>query len=46
MMGNLFYSKVPISEIKSMEFWEMKYWNEWYELMEKERLKAVKNNGK
>lgn len=31
MMGNLFYCKVAISEIKKMPFWELKYWNEWHE---------------
>jgi len=34
MMGNLFYRKVPPSEILSMGYKDMTYWNEWHKLME------------
>jgi len=34
-MGNLFYRGVQPSEIKKMEYWEMKYWNKWHEIMAK-----------
>ncbi len=35
-MGNLFYRRVPPSEISAMPYVEMKYWNEWHEIMAKE----------
>ena len=41
MMGNLFYRKVPPSEIKAMGYSELKYWNEWHELIAKEELKGA-----
>lgn len=36
-MGNLFYRNQPISEINNLRYAEMKYWNEWYEIMEKQQ---------
>jgi len=41
-MGNLFFRKQPISEIKRLRFAEMREWNEWHELMVKEEQKALK----
>jgi hypothetical protein len=37
MIGNLFYHGVSPTEIKAMAWHEMKYWNSWVELMEKEK---------
>ncbi len=39
-MGNLFYRKQPISEIKKLRFAEMREWNRWHEVM----VKAEKKN--
>lgn len=36
MMGNLMWARVQPSEIESMDFRRMKYWNGWAELMAKE----------
>lgn len=41
-MGNLFYRKQPISEIKKLRFAEMKAWNTWHEIMAGEEQKAIK----
>lgn len=41
MMGNLFYRRVAPSEIKSMGYKEMKYWNDWHELMAKEETRTL-----
>ena len=47
MMGNLFYRRQQIDVIRSLGFAEMKYWNNWHELMSKEEEKIVKKaNGK
>lgn len=35
-MGNLFYRRVPPSEINAMGYREMEYWNNWHEIMAKE----------
>jgi hypothetical protein len=40
-MGNLFGHRVSPSEIKEMPYHELKYWNEWYEVMQKEIGKAI-----
>lgn len=40
-MGNLFYRKQPISEIKKLRFAELKEWNSWHELMIKEEKKII-----
>ena len=40
-MGNLFYRKQQISEITSLRYAEMKYWNEWHEIMIKADKKAI-----
>lgn len=40
MAGNLFYRKVAPSEINGMSYSEMKYWNEWHKLIEKEEAKV------
>jgi rubrerythrin len=32
-MGNLFYRKQPISEIKKLRFAELREWNTWHEIM-------------
>jgi len=42
MMGGLFYRKVPPSEIKSMGFKEMKYWDKWHKSIEKGYKNAIK----
>ena len=36
-MGNLFYRKQPINIIKDLRYAELKYWNGWHELMEKQQ---------
>jgi hypothetical protein len=41
MIGNLFYRKVSISEIKKMGWCELKYWNEWHEILVKEEKKVM-----
>lgn len=43
-MGNLFYRKQNIETIKNLRFAEMKYWNEWHELMEETERKAMNKN--
>lgn len=47
-MGNLFYRGVCPSVINNMDFFEMKYWNEWHKVMAKaEKPKPIKGiNGK
>lgn len=46
-MGNLFFRGQQISEIKKLGFKEMKYWNNWHELMVKaEKDQIKKNTGK
>jgi len=34
-MGNLFYRKVPPSEIKEMPYRELKYWSDWHDTLNK-----------
>lgn len=34
-MGNLFYRRVSPSEIESMTFARLRYWNQWHELIAK-----------
>lgn len=48
MMGNLFYRKQPIETIRSLRYAEMKYWNEWHELMIKKEQEEIDraNKGK
>lgn len=50
MMGNLFYRGVQPSEIKAMGYSEMKFWNDFHDLMveaeQKEIAKAEKRNAK
>lgn len=41
MMGNLFYEKVPPSEINAMGYAEMQYWDGWHKLMEKAKRDAI-----
>ena len=41
-VGNLFYRRVSPAEITAMGYVEMKYWNEWHELMVREEQKAGK----
>lgn len=41
--GNLFYRKVPPSEIKAMNFCELKYWNSWHEILDKTEAKQVED---
>lgn len=43
MMGNLFYRQVQPSEIKAMKYPELKYWNNWHELMEQAERDAIEN---
>jgi hypothetical protein len=40
-MGNLFYRKQPISEIKKLRFAELREWNTWHEIMDKEEKKII-----
>lgn len=46
MMGNLFYRGVSPGEIKKMEFWELKYWNEWHNRIVKAEETAAKKMNK
>jgi len=39
-MGNLFYRKQPIQIIKDLRYAEMKYWNDWHELMVEQQKKV------
>lgn len=41
-MGNLFYRKQPISEIKKLRFAELREWNSIHELMQNEEKKLIK----
>lgn len=43
MMGNLFYRQVQPNVINDMDFFEMKEWNKWHELMAKETVKINKD---
>jgi len=38
-MGNLFYRGQMINVIKKLRYAELKEWNEWHELMQKEEQK-------
>jgi hypothetical protein len=40
-MGNLFYRHQPINIIKKLRYAELKQWNEWHEIMNKQELKAM-----
>jgi len=39
-MGNLFSRGQSIADLKEAAYHELKYWNEWHELMAKEEAKA------
>lgn len=39
--GNLFFRGVAPSEISSMEYHDLKYWNGWHELISKEEERAA-----
>ncbi len=41
-MGNLFYRQVNPSEIKKMTISEMKYWNDWHEVLIEEKTRQNK----
>ena len=48
-MGNLFYRQQPIDNIYALTYHEMKYWNEWHEIMiaeEKKAIEKAKSKGK
>jgi hypothetical protein len=46
-MGNLFFRNQPINIINSLRYAELKYWNEWHELMvEKEKKEIAAARGK
>lgn len=49
-MGDLFvHKKINPSELKSMDFAELKYWHDWFELEATERKKIaqeLENNAK
>ena len=45
-MGNLFYRGASITELKAMGFREMRYWNEWHELMTQAEKDSVKSSGR
>jgi hypothetical protein len=40
-MGNLFYRGQSIEVIKKLRYAELKEWNEWHELMQKEEQKQA-----
>ena len=43
-MAAMFYRNQPVSEIKKMEYHEMKFWYEIHELIGKEWVKAQSQN--
>ncbi len=50
MMGNLFYRGARTVDINEMDYFEMKDWNHWHDLMSKAEKDAAKpkkrNNGR
>ena len=46
MMGNLFYRGVQPNLINDMDFFEMKEWNRWHEVMAKQTDKVTKELSK
>lgn len=42
-MGNLFYRRVSIDIIKEMDFQELKYWNEWHEILDRAYKEQLDN---
>ncbi len=40
-MGNIFYYKTPVGEIKEMDYYELKYWSGWCDAFSKEYTKAT-----
>lgn len=45
-MGNMLYRGQPISEIKQLRFAELREWNYWHEVMDKETRKYIDKAGK
>jgi hypothetical protein len=43
-MGNLFYRRQQISEIKKLRFAEMREWNKWHEIMIQQEKKIIEGN--
>ncbi len=43
-MGNLFYRGVAPSEILAMSYEELRYWEEWHQVMAKAEKKAAEGN--
>jgi len=41
-MGNLFYRRQPVSEIKAMTYHELKYWNEWHKILDKQEAATAR----
>lgn len=41
MMGALFYRKIPVSDIKKMDYMEMCYWYKWHKVFEDANVKAA-----
>ena len=49
MMGNLFSRGQPIGDIRKLGYKEMKYWNEWHEVMakrERQTARELENAGR
>lgn len=42
-LGNLFFRGASPSELMDMPFHELKYWNEWHEVMADEERRSVSN---
>jgi len=42
-MGNLFYRRVSPDIIKTMDFHELKYWNEWHEALNRAVKEEIDN---
>lgn len=40
-LGNLFFRGASPSELMSMPFRELKYWNEWHEVMTREEIRST-----
>ena len=42
-VGNLFYRRVSTELIKEMPYHELKYWNEWHEVLGRAYKEQVEN---
>ena len=40
-MGNMFYNHQPVNIIEEMTYSDLKYWNKWHEVIQKEYGKKI-----